>query len=64
MLEFQRRERSMWAGGVKDGLNIIPRHYSALETTVPVLKLKRDKSQYVEPYLPSVVQQTTTILGD
>lgn len=54
----------MWAGGVKDGLNIIPRHYSALETTVPVLKLKRDKSQYVEPYLPSVVQQTTTILGD
>lgn len=54
----------MWAGGVKDGLNIIPWHYSALETTEPVLTLKRDKSQYIEPYLPGVVQQTTMILGD
>lgn len=64
MLEFQRRERSMWAGGVKDGLNIIPRHYCTLETTVLVLKLKRDERQHREPYLPSSVQQTTMISGD
>lgn len=64
MLEFQRRERSMWAGGVKDGLNIIPQHYGTLETAVLVLKLKRDESQHRQPYLPSVVQQTTMILGD
>lgn len=62
MLAFQRRERSMWAAGVKDGLNIIPLHYSTLETAVPVLKLKRDESQHREPYLPSIVQQTTVIL--
>lgn len=53
----------MWAAGVKDGLNIIPRHYSTLETTVPVLKQKRDESQHIEPHLPSVVQRTTVILG-
>ena len=64
MLEFQRRERSMWAGGVKDGLNIIPWHYCTLETTVLVLKLERDESQHREPYLPSAVPRTTVILGD
>lgn len=53
----------MWAAGVKDGLNIIPRHYGTLETTELVLKQKRDESQHIEPHLLSVVRWTTMILG-